>query len=375
MLHVYQTYFPDAPGGLQEAIRQIAIATKSYGVETSIFTLTARPVPQIIQRFEGNVIRSKLIASWASCNLGGIDSISEFWSLSKKFDLINYHFPWPFADFLHMLIRPKIPAVMTYHSDIVRQRWLNYAYAPLMRHMLSRMSAVVATSPDYVRTSPVLKQLNLDGRLSIIPLGLNDVLLSHKEDVGIFGRINLNPRTPYFLFVGVLRYYKGLHTLIEAAASVGAAVVIAGSGPKAASLQLQASNLGLSNIYFAGQVTESEKFALIKHCRAMVLPSHMRSEAYGMVLVEASMFAKPMITCEIGTGTSYINQHDVSGYVVPPESPLALAHAMRILLADKDLGHRFGLAARQRYEKLFSSSFMGNLYAHTYQAALSRQLR
>ncbi len=87
--------------------------------------------------------------------------------------------------------------------------------------------------------------------------------------------------------------YKGLHTLLRAAADVGARVVIAGSGPEGGALREQAQRLGLSGVVFAGQVTDEEKVALLKSCRALVLPSHLRSEAFGMVLVEASMFGSP----------------------------------------------------------------------------------
>ena len=92
--------------------------------------------------------------------------------------------------------------------------------------------------------------------------------------------------------------------------------------------------MGIKNIVFAGQVTYEEKISLIKNCIALVLPSHLRSEAYGMVLVEASMMSKPMISCEIGTGTSFVNLKDITGFVIPPESPEKLGAAMQDLLSE-----------------------------------------
>jgi rhamnosyl/mannosyltransferase len=88
---------------------------------------------------------------------------------------------------------------------------------------------------------------------------------------------------------------------------------------------------------FAGQVSDAKKVALLKRCRALVLPSHLRSEAYGMVLVEAAMYGRPLISCEIGTGTSYVNAHEETGFVVEPESSTALALAMNTLLNDDAL--------------------------------------
>lgn len=370
VLHVYRTYYPDPPGGLQEAIRQIALATKVNGVDPQIFALSNSPVPVECLRPEGLVSRARSWAEPASCNLGGVTAFSRFSRLAKQVDLIHYHFPWPFADLLHLLVRPKVPAVMTYHSDIVRQRWLGRAYAPLMSRMLGSMAAVVATSPAYAKTSEVLSEAGLRGRVRVIPLGINENSYPEHGNDAVLERLGLDEREPFFLFVGVLRYYKGLHTLLEAAASVQARVVIAGSGPEGAALRAQARKLGLTNVVFAGQVTDEEKVALLKRCRAFVLPSHLRSEAFGMVLVEAAMFGKPMISCEIGTGTSYVNADAETGFVVPPENPAELAGAMNRLLENPELSGSYGQAARLRYDRLFSGRALGSAYAALYRDVL-----
>ena len=144
---------------------------------------------------------------------------------------------------------------------------------------------------------------------------------------------------------------------------MGAKVVIAGSGPEGASLQALAAKESADNVVFAGQISDPEKVALLKRCRALVLPSHLRSEAYGMVLVEAAMFGRPLISCEIGTGTSYVNAHEETGFVVEPESSGALALAMNTLLNDDALSARMGETARSRYEILFSGPALGRAYA------------
>lgn len=289
---------------------------------------------------------------------------------AKQADLIHYHFPWPFADLLHMAVRPHCPVIMTYHSDIVRQRWLGRAYAPLMHRMLRAMSAVVATSPVYARTSPVLSEASLRDRVRVIPLGLDERSYPHNGDDGVLERLGLQGGEPFLLFIGVLRYYKGLHTLMQAAVSVNARIVIAGSGPEGAGLQEQVRQLGLKNVIFAGQVSEAEKVVLLTHCRALVLPSHLRSEAYGMVLVEAAMFGKPMISCEIGTGTSFVNADEETGFVVASENQAELARAMSRLVKDVRLAQQFGREARRRYERLFSGVALGKAYAALYRDVL-----
>ncbi|WP_343726946.1 glycosyltransferase [Burkholderia seminalis] len=372
VLHVYRTYFPDPPGGLQEAIRQIARATRACGVDARIFTLSPTSEPMRVEFDEGTVVRARSWAAPASCDLGGPGALLLFREMAEWADVLHFHFPWPYADLLHLLGRPRRPAVMTYHSDIVRQKWLGTVYGPLMRWMLGSMDAVVATSPAYAATSPILNSCVRPERLHTIPLGIadyRDVPVSADGDA-IIGRLGLRDE-PFFLALGVLRYYKGLHTLVEAASRTGARIVIAGSGPERENLASLAQRLGAHNVVFAGQVTHDEKVALLRACRAMVLPSHLRSEAFGMVLVEAGMFGKPMICCEIGSGTSYVNEHGVTGLVVPPEQPDALADAMRVLLADDALAGRMGQAARTRYEAMFSGPALGDAYRSLYQSVAS----
>lgn len=371
VLHVYRTYFPDPPGGLQEAIRQIALSTGMQGLTNTIFTLSPEPEPAVLHRPEARVVRSRSWAAPASCDLGGSAAFRTFAQLARDADVLHYLFPWPFADVLHAAVRPNSPAVLTYISDVVRQRFLGAAYAPLMWRTLRQMQVIVANSPSYARTSPVLMHPDIRDKVRIIPLGIEESSYPKVGDDLIFKRLGLTAEEPFFLFIGVLRYYKGAHFLVQAAKTLGARVVIAGSGPEGASLKLMAQEVGAENVVFAGQVTDAEKVALLKGCRALVLPSHLRSEAYGMVLVEAAMFGRPLISCEIGTGTSYVNKHEETGFVVEPESPDALRRAMRGLLTDDALVATMGMAARARYERLFSGPALGQAYADVFREVSS----
>ena len=313
------------------------------------------------------MLRARSWAAPASCDLGGLAAFRRFAAACAQSDVVHYQFPWPFEDILHAVVRPGIPAVLTYQSDVIRQKILGAIYAPLMWRTLKSMNMIVATSPAYARTSPILSHPSIRDKVRIIPNGIAEESYSKEADAKVFDRIGMNSSEPYFLFIGVLRYYKGLHTLVQAARHVDAKIVIAGSGPEDKNLKALADQLGEKNILFAGQITDSEKVALLQSCCALVLPSHLRSEAFGMVLVEAAMFGRPQISCEIGTGTSFVNTHEESGLVVPPENPQVLAHAMSQLLQDATLANQLGVGARARYERLFSGRALGQAYADLYR--------
>lgn len=367
VLNVYRTYFPDPPGGLQEAIRQICLTTARYGVDNTVFTLSPNPEPSIVDLSEARVVRERSLIAPASCDIGGPAAFKTFSRNARQSYVVHYYHPWPFADLLNVTSRIRQPKVLTYISDVVRQRALNVVYSPLMWRHLQEMDVIVANCPVYAQTSPILSHASIRDRVRVIPLGIDDQSYHKDGDDGVFVRSGLDADEPYFLFLGVHRYYKGIHTLIEAAQYTRARIVIAGSGPKTSELEAQVALLGLKNITFTGQVTDREKVSLFKGCRAFVLPSHLRSEAYGMVLVEASMMGKPMVSCEIGTGTSFINQGGLTGFVVPPESPVNLAEAVNALLEDGSLADRMGLAARCRYEQMFSGEALGRAYADLYR--------
>ncbi|MGF6371310.1 glycosyltransferase involved in cell wall biosynthesis [Paraburkholderia sp. RAU6.4a] len=350
VVHVYRTYFPDPPGGLQEAIRQIALSTRERGVDPRILTLSPSPTLTVVERPEGQVIREKSWAAPASCDLGGTCSVIRYREMADWADVVHFHFPWPFADVLHLLGRTKKPTVMTYQSDIVRQKLLEAVYGPLMRRTLrAACPAVVATSPAYAQTSETPAARLLKERLKTISLGIIDYR-GEPQPVDAQRKLEswpgLAPGEPYFLALGVLRYYKGLHTLVEAGRHVQAKIVIAGSGRSASGWPHWRGSMARVTSCLPGRSRMRKRSRCSRGCRAMVLPSHLRSEAFGMVPVEAAMFSKPMVCCEVGSGASFVNEDGVTGFVVPPEAPEPLIAAInRLALESTAARHGGGRAA------------------------------
>jgi rhamnosyl/mannosyltransferase len=176
----------------------------------------------------------------------------------------------------------------------------------------------------------------------------------------------------FFLFVGVIRYYKGLHILLEAVRASDYPIVIVGAGPVERELKEQATQLGLRNVHFLGHLPDEDKVALLSLCTAVVFPSHLRSEAFGISLLEGAMFGKPMISSEIGTGTSYINIAGETGLVVPPNDPQALHQAMRELWEHPEQAAQMGARAEERYLKYFTAATMARSYVDLYSELVRR---
>ncbi|TPN01701.1 glycosyltransferase [Mesorhizobium sp. B2-1-3A] len=369
VLHFFKTYWPDSFGGVERTIQAIAQSTASHGIETGVLSLSPTPAENT-QWFDGHMAhKAKLDFELASTGFSRA-VFRKFAELAGKADLLHYHFPWPLMDMVHFHSRHGKPAVVTYHSDIVKQRLILPFYRPLMLRFLKDVDTIVATSPDYLGSSPVLKAFK--AKSTIIPIGIDETAYpASTESDTIWCRSVV--AEPFVLFVGVLRYYKGLDVLIEAADRVRCKIVIAGSGPIEQQLKLQASTLRRDNVIFLGEVSESHKMALLHGCLGFVFPSNQRSEAYGLSLVEASMCGKPMISCEIGTGTSYVNKAGETGLVVPPSDPARLAEAINRLVDSPDEAAKWGRAARERYARLFTSDRMGKAYADLYHQLDSRR--
>jgi glycosyltransferase involved in cell wall biosynthesis len=369
VLHVYRTYFPDTQGGLEEVIRQICLNTQENGVTSRVFTLSDEPYPRRLPRVEAEVVRVRKTFEVASCGFT-LTGILQFAKEVEWADLVHYHYPWPFSDLMYLAAGRSKPAVLTYHSDIIRQQFLLSIYRPLMNRYLRAMDRIIATSPNYFATSDVLN--SYADKVEVIPIGLDEPSypLLHEGNRDLAEMEHAYGRD-FFLFVGVLRYYKGLHILLDAIKHAPYKVVIVGAGPVEAALREQAKRLGLGNVIFTGYISDKIKMALFQLCRAVVFPSYLRSEAFGVTLLEGAMSSKPLISAEVGSGTSHVNIDGLTGIVVEAGSSLALRAAMDKLYHDKASADEMGKNARRRYETLFTGRLMGQRYAQMYAEVLS----
>jgi glycosyltransferase involved in cell wall biosynthesis len=353
VLHVYQVYFPDDFTGIPRVIWELCEGMATLGVQSEVLCLSDSTSENAMQVGNHLVHSASCDLTLASARLS-IDVFYKFKELVNKFDIIHYHYPWPVGDALHFLFGRQKPSLVTYHSDIVKQKFLRHLYAPLEASFLKNVDCIIATSPNYKSSSKNLQKFN--AKVSAIPIGLPARTAPSQEGLknweSLLGK-------GFFLFIGALRYYKGLTILIDAARETGLLVVIAGPG------RIEEENLP-DNVRYVGEVSDEDKECLLSLSRAFVLPSHLRSEAFGVALLEAARAGKPMISCEIGTGTTFINVHNKTGYVVKPNNIAELANVMLILSRSDEIIETFGKNAFNRYQNLFTAKHMCQQYLKKY---------
>jgi len=367
ILYIYKDYYP-VVGGIENHIRMLAEALAQQGHEIRV--LVTHPTAKThIEEMNGvQVIKAGRLATISSAPI----SLSLFaWVHRLEADITHLHFPYPIGELAYLLAGHSRKMVITYHSDIVRQKYLLQIYKPFLYRLLARADKITVSSPNYIQSSPYLRPLA--DKCVVIPHGTDLSRFAETEAVRQQAQdIRQRYGTPLILFVGLLRYYKGVSFLIEAMPTIEAKLLVVGQGPEGKKWQALSQQLGLEGkVIFLGRVSDEDLVALYHACDVFVLPAIHRSESWGAVQVEAMACGKPVVCTELGTGTSFVNVHGQTGFVVPPKDSVALAEAIRTLLQNEQLRQEMGQRARQRALREFSLPTMVERVLNLYHQVLS----
>ncbi|MBF8282053.1 MAG: Glycosyltransferase [Anaerolineales bacterium] len=363
ILQVYKDYYP-VVGGIENNMRDLAEAFARRGhTVTALVTHPGRATVE--ENLNGvRVVKVGRLATVASTPL----SLSFPRVLrSIPADVTHLHLPYPVGEVSQLLAGRSRPYVVTYHADVTRpvQLAIMRLYAPVLHLVLRRAARVIATSPNYVETSPHLRPVR--DRVSIITSSVDARRFTPRPGAA-------PPHPPTLLFVGLMRHYKGVDVLLRAMMHLPmeTRLLLAGDGPMRAEWEALRDALGLHNrVTFLGRVPDEDLPALYQSADIFVLPATSRAEALGLVMVEAMMAALPCVTTEVGSGTSYVVEHNTTGFVVPPRAPEALAGALNRLVADPTLQAQMGTAGRERAVRLFRFEDMVARVEAVYREVLS----
>lgn len=287
---------------------------------------------------------------------------------ASEADIVHLHLPNPAAVMAYLASGHRGRLVVSYHSDVVRQRFLDAAFRPIQRRLLERADAIIAATPNYVRSSPVLSRHR--ERCRVIPYGIPIQLLEHRKEEAEHIRARFGPRL--VMSVGRLVYYKGFEHLVEAMRMVDGKLLIVGDGPLRGELESRIRQLRLEDrVILLGKVEDTTPY--YQAADVFALASVARSEAFGIVQIEAMACGKPVVNTDLDSGVPYVSRDGESGLTVPPARPEALARAIGRLLDDPELCARYGRAARRRVEEEFSRDVMSKRMLQLYHEVLGEE--
>jgi rhamnosyl/mannosyltransferase len=263
---------------------------------------------------------------------------------------VHFHEPFPLATVAALLTERTRPFVITWHSDIVRQRAAKPLVEFLQRRACAKSALVTTTSERLARHSSVLASLT--GSIAIIPLSIDPAFGEAPAPAPLV-------QEPYGLYFGRLASYKGLSTLVAALRRCDLGplkFVIAGSGPEGASLRTRLQGLESRVVLIDRSLNDSEKKSLLAHCSFLVFPSASTNEAFGIVQLEAMAHGKPVINTDLPTGVPWVSLDEDTGLTVPTNDATALAAAMSRMASDEVLRDKMGGRAKMRVAQVFSDA-------------------
>lgn len=360
VLQINKMYYPEI-GGIEGIVRQVA---EGLRVRTEMKVLVCNRKGGNTAEFVNGVrvFRNKSIGSIGNIPLpvGFVSMINRF---SRRTDIVLAHLPYPISDISCLLSRYKGKIVIWWHSDVARQKKLMTFYKPIMKAFLKRADAIIVGTEGHVPGSHYLKPYA--DKCHVIPYGVKipvekdaDAYIK-KVESGEIQPKDANERVR-FLFVGRIVYYKGVDVLLRAFQSVtNAELVLAGSGNMTAEMQALTDELGLKDrVTFLGAVSDEQLRSEYAKCDVFVLPSVVRSEAFGIVQIEAMAYGKPVINTRLPSGAPFVSLDGVSGLTVPPGDVEALAVAMQRMVDEPEQRRIWGANARKRMKEEFTEKIM-----------------
>lgn len=367
VLQVNKAY-PPVVGGIENNVELLASGLAERGVDVSVLVCNTGLRREIIEEKNLRIIKVLSPGKLFSMPIG---PSTPYWMSQLPADIMHIHMPYPMAVVSALLTHPPCRYVVTWHSDIVRQRVLGKAFEPFLLRFLERVSRIVATSPRMLEASPYLQRYR--EKVEIIHLGVDRRRFEGTPQTlerAKFFRQKYG--SPMVLFVGRLVGYKGLEYLLQAISRVQGALVIVGEGMLFGRLTRRAIQNGASEkVHFVGHVSNEDLAAFYHACDVFVLPSISNNETLGVVQLEAMCCGKPVVSTNLPTGVPFANIDGETGIVVPPRDADALADAVNRLLSDEALRRRLGEGGKKRVAEHFTAEGMLDRMMRLYQDVLN----
>jgi len=352
ILQVSKYYYP-VIGGVESHLKLLCEdLSKNFKVKVLVSNIKPKTEIELSNNLE--VVKAGSLGRLFSMPLSPAFPL---WMGKLKADILHFHHPFPWGMISYFIAKPEGKVVVTYHSDIVRQKATGALFTPILLKFLERADCIIATSPNLIEGSSILRLFK--HKCKVIPLGIDIEKFRIRPDEKKIGFIRNRFGTRIILFVGRFIYYKGLEYLIGAIPEVDAHFILIGEGPLEKGLRRKISDLKVERkITILRAMSEDEIIPYYYACDLFVLPSIARSEAFGLVQLEAMACGKPVVSTDLPTGVPFVNLHKQTGLIVPPKNSGAIARAINVLLKNQNLRQKYGENARRRVEENFTKEKM-----------------
>ena len=352
-------FYPPDVGGIETAIYNITEELNKKGIKCDVLCSNSKREykKEIIDRgsYKYIVYRTKSYGKIASTSITP-QMIFKLKEIIDNYDIIHLHHPDPMANFALFLVNPKKQKIVIHwHSDIIRQRFALKFYRPLLNWMLKKADVIIGSSTKYIEESEQLKKFK--NKCAPIPYGIKkENLKVDKEKIKEIKKKFENKKIIFSL--GRFIYYKGFEYLIESSKYLpdNYVIVIGGDGELRKKYEKLIMNNNLLNkVFLIGKIPQTHLGSYYKACDLFCLPSIEKSEAFGLVIVEAMSFGKPVVATNIkGSGVSWVNQNGVTGLNVEPKNPKALADAIRFICENPEIYIKMSKNALKRFKEEFT---------------------
>ncbi len=365
ILHVAKYYYPYA-GGMESIVRDLCEGLASKGHEVTV--LCSHDKWNYEEDYINGVKVIRLprlgVVFGQNINLRALITLK---LLASKVDVVHLHTPNPLFEFASLFIPKSTPVVCTYHSDIVRQKFLLKFYRPIFNKVLKRMKAIYVPTVNHILHSEFLK--NIENKCRIVPFGIHTNHLKSSEDSILAAKEFRSKFGPYCIFIGRLVGYKGIPVLIEAMKGLDRNCVIIGDGPDRELIEMHIKEHGLEKkVHLMGKVFNDTKFSgLIYGSEFLVLPSITPNENFGIVQLEAMACSKPVVTTRLKSGVPAVGEEGVTTLLANPGDVSDLHEKMKQLFNSVELKREMGVNARKRFDALYTYENMISVQDDNYQ--------
>lgn len=344
-------YYPPKIGGIEFHVQDLAEALSVAGHEVRVLVCNEHDFDAREMKNGVDVIRVSRLFEAASTPvaLGFKEALEEHAAWA---DLVHFHFPYPFGEFEWLRTDAfklkRVPYLVTYHSDIVRQKLALYFYQPYLSRFLDGARAIIASSPNLIQHSEELSARKAKCRHINFGLKVKEIAFN-EEALARAAQIREERGKPFVLFIGRLVYYKGVDFLVSSMRENNLDYVVIGSGPLRAQMEAIATEQGsYDRLHFIEKAEYGELIAWLHAADVLALPSVRPSEAFGLVQIEAHAARTPTVSTNLKSGVPYANLDGITGLVVEPADAKALGLALKRLCEDRTLHDELAVQAQAR---------------------------